>query len=336
MKSTLGILGITFSLLTAIAVGPAVGGSGSGSLQNRVHYLFTSFRGNGEDGLHLALSNDGYKWSTLNQDRSFLKPVVGKGRLMRDPCIAQAPDGIFHMVWTTGWTDQTIGYAWSKDLIEWRDQREIPVMTHEPTARNSWAPELFYDESKRTWLIFWATTIPGRFAQTDQTGNNGYNHRMYYVSTRDFKTFGPTRLFFDPGFNVIDATIIKAGKRFYLIFKDERQNPVKKNLRVAIADSAEGPYGQISEPFTRDWVEGPSAIKIGDDWLVYYDQYRDRRYGAMKSRDLKSWQDISKDLSFPADHRHGSVLRISAPIAKKLSELATVKVGSRPETAERR
>jgi hypothetical protein len=28
-------------------------------------YLFTSFRGNGEDGLHLALSTNGYTWTAL-------------------------------------------------------------------------------------------------------------------------------------------------------------------------------------------------------------------------------------------------------------------------------
>jgi hypothetical protein len=321
MGSTLRTLLITFTLLLAIALSPDLGGSVSSSFQNQAHYLFTSFRGNGEDGLHLALSPDGYKWSTLNRDRSFLKPVVGKGKLMRDPCIAQAPDGIFHMVWTTGWSDQTIGYAWSKDLIDWSEQRVIPVMAHEPRARNAWAPELFYDESRSTWLIFWATTIPGRFPETDQTGNNGNNHRIYYVPSRDLKTFTPTRLFFDPGFNVIDATILKAGKRFYLVFKDERQNPVKKNLRLAIADSAEGPYGQVSEAFTKDWVEGPSALKIGDEWLVYFDQYRDHRYGAVRSKDLKSWQEISGDLSFPADHRHGSVLKISAALAQRLSQM---------------
>jgi beta-xylosidase len=94
---------------------------------------------------------------------------------------------------------------------------------------------------------------------------------------------------------------------------------VKKNLRLAVAESAEGPYGQVSEPFTRDWVEGPSAIRIGDEWFVYFDQYRERRYGAVKSRDLKRWEDISHALSFPQDHRHGSVLRISKALAQRLS-----------------
>ena len=285
---------------------------------DRPYYLFTSFRGNGEDGLHLALSRDGYRWEALGGDRSFLRPEVGGERLMRDPCLAQGPDGTFHMVWTTGWRDRTIGYASSTDLVRWTGQRAIPVMAEEPTARNAWAPELFYDAAQKRWLIFWATTIPGRFPETDRTGNNGLNHRIYCVTTEDFKTFSPTQLFFDPGFNVIDATILKSGPKYYLVFKDERQNPVKKDLRLAVSDRAEGPYGEVTEPFTRDWVEGPSAIHIDGRWVVYFDQYRERRYGAVTSTDLKQWADISSQLSFPKDHRHGSVLQIAPAIAHGL------------------
>ena len=50
-------------------------------------YLFSYFMGNGEDGLHLAYSYDGFKWSAFNYDKSFLKPQVGNDKLMRDPCI---------------------------------------------------------------------------------------------------------------------------------------------------------------------------------------------------------------------------------------------------------
>ncbi len=60
-------------------------------------FLFTSFRGNGEDGLRLALSTNGYAWTALKGDRSFLKPQIG-GKLMRDPSLAQGPDGVFRMV----------------------------------------------------------------------------------------------------------------------------------------------------------------------------------------------------------------------------------------------
>ena len=51
-------------------------------------------------------------------------------------------------------------------------------MKQETEARNCWAPELFYDTDSKTYLLFWATTLPGRFPETDALGDDGYNHRM--------------------------------------------------------------------------------------------------------------------------------------------------------------
>ncbi len=92
---------------------------------NKAVFIFSYFMGNGADGLHLAYSKDGLKWETLNNGQSFLKPQVGKDSLMRDPSIVQDNRGIFHMVWTTGWWDQHIGYASSHDLVHWSEQRTI-------------------------------------------------------------------------------------------------------------------------------------------------------------------------------------------------------------------
>ena len=97
-------------------------------------YLFCYFKGNG-DGLHYAYSEDGYKWKTLFNDSSVLKPTVSKDKLFRDPCIIKGPDGKYHMVWTVSWADKGIGYASSADLLHWSEQRFIPVMMHEDSAR---------------------------------------------------------------------------------------------------------------------------------------------------------------------------------------------------------
>lgn len=61
-------------------------------------YLFSYFVDNGEDGLHLAYSQDGLNWLPLNEGRSFLIPQLGKDKLMRDPSIVVSPEGRFHMV----------------------------------------------------------------------------------------------------------------------------------------------------------------------------------------------------------------------------------------------
>ena len=292
-------------------------------------YLFAYFRGNGEDGVHLAYSYDGIGWKALNQDRSLLKPEAGRDKLMRDPAILPCPDGIFRMVWTVSWGERGIGYACSKDLIHWSEQEYIPVMEHEPKAKNCWAPEMIYDDVKNQYMIFWATTIPGRYPETDGQSSRGLspdgnNHRMYYATTRDFQTFSETRLLFDQGFNVIDACIVKDEDRYLMFLKDETNLPFtpQKNIRLAVSKRPEGSYGPASAPITGDyWCEGPSAIKIGDTWFVYFDRYRDNRYGAVVSKDLREWEDISDDVDFPDGARHGTVFPVSRAILERLLEL---------------
>ena len=215
-------------------------------------YLFSYFMGNGEDGLHLAYSFDGYKWTALNQNKSLLKPEVGQDKLMRDPCIIQGPDGIFHMVWTVSWKEKGIGYANSKDLINWSQQKFIPVMEHEKDARNCWAPEVYYDQKSEQYIIFWSTTIPGRFPESENKGDENYNHRMYYVSTRNFEEFSETKLFYNQGFNVIDGTLIENKGEYILFLKDETRNPPEKNIRIARSKELTQNYGKASEPITGD------------------------------------------------------------------------------------
>ena len=284
-------------------------------------YLFSYFKDNGQDGLHLAYSYDGLKWTSLKNDQSFLEPKIGS-KLMRDPCICIGPDGMFHMVWTTGWHDKGIGIAHSKDLIHWSEQTWLEVMSHEPDGNNCWAPEIYYDAPTKQYLIFWSTTIPGRFPETDpKSGNKTSNHRVYCITTEDFETYTDPRLFYNDGFNVIDATIVKDGDTYVMFIKDETEEPVaKKNIRIATSDKAEGPYGPASEPFSPDWVEGPTAIKIDDYWYVYYDAYTRHRYEGARSKDLKTWEPTTEMLEFPKGIvvRHGTVFSVSQEILDEL------------------
>jgi PelA/Pel-15E family pectate lyase len=144
------------------------------------------------------------------------------------------------------------------------------------------------------------------------------NHRLYYTATKDFRTYSKAELFYDDGFNVIDGTIVKAAGRYLMILKDETAVPTQKNLRLAWSDKAAGPYGKASAPFTINWVEGPTAIKIADRWMVYFDLYRDKRYSAMRSSDLKNWENVTEQLAFPAGARHGTVLTVSDEVMRRL------------------
>jgi len=281
-------------------------------------FMFSYFKNNGKDGLHLAYSNDGYKWTALKNDESFLKPVLSKDSLMRDPCIIRGADGLFHMVWTVSWNQRGIGYAKSADLIDWSKQDYIPVMMHEDSARNCWAPEITYDKNKKQYMIYWATTIAGKH-KMDTMVESGYNHRMYYVMTKDFKTFTQTKLLYDKSFNVIDATIVPHGKRFIMFLKDETRVPPQKNIKIATSKKLNGGYSDASIPITGNyWAEGPTTVKIDGNWVVYFDKYRDHKYGAVQSADLKNWTDISDKISLPNGIRHGSIFKVSRQEFDKL------------------
>lgn len=284
-------------------------------------YLFSYFKGNG-DGLHLAYSRDGLKWETIFNDSVLVKPEIGKDKLMRDPSIVQDEEGTFHMVWTSGWWDRGIGYASSKDLKNWSPQKNIPVMEKFEGTKNTWAPELFYDKEDKTFYIFWASTIPGSFPDLPTSeSEKGLNHRQYYVTTKDFQTFSDTRMFFEPGFSVIDGAILRKDDTYYLFVKNENSAPAEKNIRVT---SNTKPYDfpvSVSEPITGDyWAEGPAPLQVGDYVYVYFDKYRDKKYGAVRSRDMVNWEDVSDSVSFPQGIRHGTAFTVSEEFFNSISE----------------
>jgi glycosyl hydrolase family 43 len=306
------------------------------ALAERPAFLFSYFTRNGEDGVHLAYSRDGITWLPLNGGRAVITPAItGAGRgwqewnttaaLMRDPSVLRGPDGTFHMVWTIAWTDQAIGVAHSRDLIHWSEQRRVPVMEHEAAVLNTWAPDLFYDEATKAFVIVWASSIPGRFPATDslaqRTSRGRADHRLYYVTTKDFTTYSPTRLLYDGGFAAIDGTITKQGDRYYLVMKDETFYPPARNIRVASSENATGPYGPASPPFTGRDTEGPSVLHVGEYAYVYFDEYTRGRYGAVRTRDFERWEPVTDSLHAPRGMRHGSAFLAPESILRGLLAL---------------
>ena len=272
-------------------------------------YLFTSFHDADQKYLRFLYSFDGYHWT--NVPGTFLEANIGAHKQFRDPSVARGPDGTFHLVWTSAWhDDQGFGCAHSKDLIHWSPQQFVPVMTNEPTTVNVWAPEIFYDDRADDFMIAWASTIPGRFPDNLEKHDN--NHRLYFTTTRDFTNFTSPKLFLDPGFSVIDPFVLKDGSRYVLVCKDNSRPNL--NLRVAFSDSPLGPWANISGPFTEKFTEGQCALKIDDGWLIYFDAYRRKIYGAMKTRDFKTFTDVTAEVSFPQGHKHGTAIKVPREI----------------------
>lgn len=288
-------------------------------------FLFAYFYHDREgEGFRLAWSADGYRFELLNNGQGYLDPVAGENKLMRDPTIIRDESGVFHLVWTTGWDGKTIGYASSKDLLTWSEQKTLPVMAHEPEAQNCWAPEILWVPEEKHFLIHWSTTIVGRHPETAWTNRRPErNHRIYGTTTKDFETFSPTFLIYDAGYNVIDANYIPAadGTGDWLMFvKEESLSPVtQKNIRLVRGRSTVGPWDRESPPLTGDyWAEGPAAIKVGDEYRVYFDKHMINAIGMVRSRDLVHWEDVSDRIEMPADARHGCILEVPREVVERL------------------
>ena len=295
-------------------------------------YVFSFFRApNGEAGLCLAYSTDLFNWTELQGP--FHKAKIGDdgrgGKVMRDPFVAPDPGGGFRMVWTTGWGRKDIGYARSQDLVTWTDEKLIAVMKDRPAA-NCWAPKLFFDAEEKQWLVIWSTTLRDNTFPPPADRGTSRNHRIWYVTTKDFDSFSGAKVLFDPGHSCIDAYLFRDGADYCLFFKDERSNdsdefnPQHQNIRMARGKSPYGPFGNISSPITGGgrgkWHnEGPSAIKIGGTCYVFYDHHHGPHYfGATASDDLKTWHDVSDKFSFPPGCKHGHVFRAPAAVVKNV------------------
>ncbi len=279
-------------------------------------YVSSSFHEPANDGLRFIYSEDGLQWDSI--PGTWMKPKIGVQQVLRDPSIVRTPDGIFHLVWTTSWKgDLGFGYANSTDLINWSEPQLIPVMKNEPTTVNVWAPELFYDDEKQEFVVVWASCIPNRFALGDEEADN--NHRLYYATTKDFQTFTDTKLFYDPGFSCIDATIVKRAKSDYvMIFKDNTRP--NRNLKVAFATSPTGPYSKPSSSFSDEFVEGPTVEKIGNEYYIYFDEYRKFSFGASKTSDFIQFVNVSDKLNIPQGHKHGTIFKAPVSIINNMKK----------------
>ncbi|AQQ09972.1 Glycosyl hydrolases family 43 [Sedimentisphaera cyanobacteriorum] len=285
-------------------------------------YLFVYYSWEGREGPKYAYSLDGMHWKKLNPEQPLFDPDVGEEKRFMDPSIIKGPEGRFHMVWTIGWDQHSIGIAHSDNLYEWSLQKALPVMAHKKGIQNCWSPEIFYDKKSGQYYIYWASSIKGGFPKTANTTPDGRNHRIFYTTTKDFITYSPAKLMFDNNTNVITPKIEQTRSGKYVMFvKNESRWPEEKNIRMMVSDDIENWDSPLSEPIhdTSFWAEGPSILKMGGCWYVFYEKYMASEFGAAKSCDLEKWQDISDEIFCPDSIRQGSFVRVSKKTFKNLA-----------------
>jgi predicted GH43/DUF377 family glycosyl hydrolase len=89
-------------------------------------------------------------------------------------------------------------------------------------------------------------------------------------------------------------------------------------MKVAFATSPVGPYSEASAPYTPNFTEGPSVVKVGDQWLIYFDAYREKYYGVVATQDFKTFTDIRDQISIPEGHKHGTIFKATESVLNGL------------------
>ena len=269
--------------------------------------------------LHLAWSDDGRHWNALNGN----KPIFDTW--MRDPFVNRGRDGLFHLVATGAGGGRNCLYGVSSDLIRW-ETRALPLMESVAQANNIWAPEWFYDAESDEYFVFWSSSFAAQ----------GWREsRLWSCRTRDWREFSAPRVMFEPPYSVIDGTLWRHERTYYLFHKEEEfgvRTGERRAIRLATSASLDGSWTIVDGPLNGGQIvptitEGPAILPDPQrapqrapqsaGWLLLYDYCMSDSYGLSRSDDLIHWQ-TETDVSFPDGARHGSVLAVSPEELQRL------------------
>jgi len=132
-------------------------------------------------------------------------------------------------------------------------------MASEPAVRNSWAPELVYNEKWHQYIILWTSAIKGKFTETERRGGEGLQQPHLLHDHEGLRLFHPDAAVFRSRISRERCHHPAGGTgRYYLIVKDDTSKPAKKNLRITSSDSLTDPTANWTMLSPRS-VCGPSV-----------------------------------------------------------------------------
>ncbi|TDB80755.1 hypothetical protein E1182_07595 [Micromonospora sp. KC721] len=293
-------------------------------------YLFSYFAPTEQVYFGLSEGNDPLNYRQLNNGNPVLVSALGE-KGARDPYIVRSPEGDkFYQIATdlrigsTNWdaaqrTGSKSILVWeSTDLVNWSPPRLVKISPD--TAGNTWAPEAYWDDTIGAYVVIWASKL---YAESDPNHTANTYNKMMYATTRDFYTFSEPKIWVDPGYSVIDSTVLKHNGSYYRFTKDERNNTSSTPCSKYIIEQKSTTLRNLSWDFVKDCIgrpsikagEGPLVFKSNteDKWYLFIDEFVDRGYVPFESTDPTSgnWT-MSTNYSMPGKPRHGTVLPVTA------------------------
>lgn len=270
--------------------------------------------------LQLLCSGDGLNWHVAG--------AILPDAMAQDATLAVGEDGAFHLLFTSGSAgDMSFAYASSKDLRNWSSPKPLNLMDA-PNTLDVASPGLFYDKVGRRFIATWASTIGQNHFQSYQDPVND-NPRIWFTTTRDFSSFEPPKVLFEPGYAVRYAQLIEQTGRFYLVHQDHRI--MMKDLRVAVADAPTGPWKPSEDRFTREPSTRPVVLRKGSGWLVLYEKPSAKAHAALRTGDWLHFEDVSDQLRMPA----GLALGGSAVVSRTAMEALLQSADAAPAKRKR-
>lgn len=237
-----------------------------------------------------ALSQNANYWRDLfNSTEVFdTKKYTSTGG-MRDAFVYRTQNNKFMLAGTDmtsrlGWTsNHKMTFMLSNDLVHWDKYISIDLETPEnlkalgldnaEQMTAAWAPQIIYDPVTDKYVLYYSVGFPDR-------------HRIYYsLVNEDLTEVTEPRVFYDPGFDVIDADIVwnDIDKQYMMVFKREGDRALSMATADYLVPTGDKTTGScqwnlvdgfgIDEPGQS--IEAPSLFRyIGNTtWKLGYEKY---------------------------------------------------------------
>ncbi|MCI6272245.1 MAG: hypothetical protein MR601_04785 [Erysipelotrichaceae bacterium] len=283
-------------------------------------YIMSYFNGELEEETgYLAYSYDGVNWEKLNTK---ITSQLGSRRI-RDPFISRDKNGDFMIVATEGFDNPNIYVFKDTGLLDFNQQNLIQVAYYDAglkmTGERAWAPEFYYDLKTDKYYMY--------FSDNGFINENGEKGGPIFASTTaDFSEFDYPYIYFNPGYSVIDGTIIRVNGSNYMFYKDERK--AAQTIFYAEGETLEGFNKAYDEQFLNvvKYMEGPFVFKDKNGgYFIYMDNYPNGKFYAGHFNNLKEKHDIlwfeENQIKLPEnDVRHGSVVGVTKNELEKIIE----------------
>jgi non-reducing end alpha-L-arabinofuranosidase len=300
--STATVTGLTVAATgsAAAAAGP-FGGYVMGYFTESPNRLANNY------GLHLAVSTDALNWVPLNQNNPVVTPTAGTGGL-RDPFIQRLQNDRFVVVATdlngTDFSQQNqFIHVWdSVDLRSFTGYRRVRMHT---MATHTWAPEAFWDAGRGQYGVIYSA-------------HNGVRDVIMVNYTADFVTVSAPQVFFDPGFNVLDATMHVGSGTNYLYFKNLANGRLYGSRSTSLAPGSFN-GGVYTAGVVNGGIEAPIVNKAYDrnEWWLWGDSYSpvNGEFYVWRSGNVNAdaWTPLTKaQYTQPLNSKHASIAPITA------------------------